>query len=454
MTRLIIEQLPYYSDSLVLAERFIDLPYAVFLDSAQPQSAQGRFDLIAADPVKRIRFNGTNTEISTEFGTEISNEDPFKLLNKLATSLSQTQKVDNIPFIGGIIAMFSYDLGRQLEVLPNKCPSDSRIPDLFAGLYLWAVIQDHQKKVSWLVAQPETPASTIAYIRHRADPSYSTYNKHEIFTVTNCFESNLTKLSYSEAFNRIQRYIRAGDCYQVNLAQRLSAPCRGSSWDGYKKIRRFDNSPFSAFFDIGEAQILSFSPERFIEVDQGRVESKPIKGTRKKGSSDAEDALIIEQLLNSPKDRAENLMIVDLLRNDLGKNCIPGSINVEKMFSIESFSKVHHMVSTVSGQLKAECSPMELLKGCFPGGSITGAPKIRAMEIIEELEPNHRSIYCGSIAYLSADGKTDSNIAIRTLLRKDDSIYCWGGGGIVADSVCEQEYQESMDKIEHLLKAL
>jgi para-aminobenzoate synthetase component I len=219
-------------------------------------------------------------------------------------------------------------------------------------------------------------------------------------------------------------------------------------------LRRMSKAPYSAFLDWPQLQILCASPERFLRVRQGRVETRPIKGTRPRSADAVEDTRLAEELRHHPKDRAENLMIVDLLRNDLGKNCEPGSVRVPKLFEVESYSNVHHLVSTVEGKLRAGCDALDLLRDCFPGGSITGAPKQRAMEIIEQLEPQRRGVYCGSIGYVGFDGNMDTNIAIRTLIHANNEIRCWAGGGIVADSQCDAEYQETLDKASEMLALL
>jgi para-aminobenzoate synthetase component 1 len=272
--------------------------------------------------------------------------------------------------------------------------------------------------------------------------------------ITTPVASNMTREQYGRAFARIMDYIREGDCYQVNLAQRFSADATGDAWSAYQRLRVINPAPFSAYLSTPHAQILSASPERFLKVESGRVETRPIKGTRPRAGHPRLDAERIEALRASAKDRAENVMIVDLLRNDLSKNCRPGSVKVPKLFDVESYATVHHLVSTVTGELEAGRDAIDLLRGCFPGGSITGAPKLRAMQIIEELEPNRRGVYCGAIGYVGFDGGMDLNIAIRTLVYSRGAIRFWAGGGIVADSTLEDEYQETFAKAAALLALL
>ncbi|MEX0607274.1 MAG: aminodeoxychorismate synthase component I, partial [Halofilum sp. (in: g-proteobacteria)] len=246
-----------------------------------------------------------------------------------------------------------------------------------------------------------------------------------------------------------------GDCYQVNLAQRFEVAASGDPWVAFRRLRTINPAPFAAYLNGPDAQVLSVSPERFLWADaEGHVETRPIKGTRPRNADAAADAALAQALATSPKDRAENVMIVDLLRNDLGKVCATGSVRVPRLCDIESFPTVHHLVSTVIGRLAPEHHALDLLRACFPGGSITGAPKIRAMEIIEELEPQRRGVYCGSIGYVGFDGAMDTNIAIRTLVYSEGRARFWAGGGIVIDSEAESEYQETFDKAAAMLALL
>jgi para-aminobenzoate synthetase component 1 len=249
-------------------------------------------------------------------------------------------------------------------------------------------------------------------------------------------------------------FIQAGDCYQINLAQRFSAPAAGDPWLAYQALRIVNPAPYSAYLRTPQGVVLSASPERFLHLRDGMVETRPIKGTRARVGHPRLDAERVAELQASAKDRAENVMIVDLLRNDLSKNCITGSVNVPRLFEVESFATVHHLVSTVTGTLRADRDALDLLRGCFPGGSITGAPKRRAMQIIEELEPQRRGVYCGAIGYIGCDGNMDLNIAIRTLVFSGGSVRLWAGGGIVADSQLDEEYQETFDKAAAMLKLL
>ncbi len=441
-----IINLPYHANSAELFAPLANAPWAVFLDSNKPASEQGRYDIISAWPHKVITTRGSRTEIRTSSTISISYDDPFSILRS-HLQLNH-QAVDDLPFCGGAIGYFSYDLGRRIERLPETAVSDIDLPEMVIGLYDWALIVDHLTQQSRLVALGEHPLP-----EHRWQvlvDQFQTLNspvEREPFSVTEKITSNMQESDYATAFNKIKEYIRAGDCYQVNLAQRFSTSVKGHPWFAYNELRRINPAPFAAYMNSPYGQILSASPERFLQVEDNIVETKPIKGTQARLKDKVQDAIQIETLKQSVKDRAENLMIVDLLRNDISKNCAAGSVKVPHLFEIESFATVHHLVSTVTGRLSPGRDILHLLRGCFPGGSITGAPKLRAMQIIEELEPQRRSIYCGSIGYISAHGQMDTNIAIRTLINTENRLHFYAGGGIVADSELQSEYQETFDKV-------
>ena len=425
-------------------------PWFVFLDSCAGRAVGGRYDVISAEPRVTLTTRGKTTEIQCAGSTTQSTEDPFLLVKEAVAG--RRCEAREFPFVGGAIGYFAYDLGRRIEKLPDLAARDIDIPDMVVGIYDWAAVFDHESRQAWLVAQPDCAQdlSHWAQVLTATEPltpaAYGTS-----FHVTSAVRPEMSFSDYAAAFARIKQYIVDGDCYQVNLAQRFSAAVTGDSWDAYRRLRSLNPAPYSAYFSMPEGAILSSSPERFLQVSDRRVETKPIKGTRPRAKDADEDRRLAVELLRSEKDRAENVMIVDLLRNDLGKTCAVGSVNVPGLFEIESYATVHHLVSTVCGRLADGFDASELLRGCFPGGSITGAPKLRAMEIIEELEPYRRTVYCGSIGYLSHDGGMDTNIAIRTLVHHANRMYCWAGGGIVADSELEAEYRESLDKAAAML---
>ena len=358
-----------------------------------------------------------------------------------------------LPFVGGLIGYLSYDFGRRLEALPEQSVDDLDLADARFGLYAWALISDHLLGTSQLLFHPALDQAERARLCQlfaapaaQADAS---------FRLLQPFHADLDPATYRHAIERIQGYILAGDCYQVNFAQRFQAPCEGDPWAAYLALRRACPTPFSGFQSLADGgAILSLSPERFLKVSEGQVETRPIKGTRPRGTDATDDRAQAEALMASRKDRAENLMIVDLLRNDLGRSCRIGSVRVPELFALESYPNVHHLVSAVTGELAPGKDALDLLACSFPGGSITGAPKIRAMQIIDELEPTRRGLYCGSLLYLDVRGEMDSSIAIRSLLVKDGKVSCWGGGGIVADSNWQAEYQESITKVKVLLETL
>jgi len=448
------EALPYFEDSAALFAPWAERHFAVFLDSGYPHGHQGRYDIIAAEPFISLVTRGKLTEIREGGRIRLSPDDPFALVKQALGKASDS--LPELPFCGGAIGYFGYDLARRLEKMPALAADAENLPEMAVGIYDWALVVDHQERRSWLVAQGRDPAtaSRWPHLRHAFSQIQTIGWPRASFRIEGEAVPNLSHAAYLQAFRRIQHYIREGDCYQVNLAQRIAANCHGNPWVAYETLRHINPAPFSAFLNYPKAQVLSSSPERFLQCVGGEVETKPIKGTRPRSPNPEEDMYSLQALRESLKDRAENLMIVDLLRNDLGKHCVPGSVHVPVLFDVESFTTVHHLVSTVRGRLDPAHHALDLLRDCFPGGSITGAPKIRAMEIIEELEPNRRGVYCGSIAYIGFDGNMDSNITIRTLVHSDGSIRFWAGGGIVADSDPESEYQECYHKAAAMLTLL
>jgi len=455
-----LQPLTYTENSADWFIRLRHLAMPVWLDSCRPQSPLGRFDILSAAPSVTFKTYGDTTYIENNGAPQTSTENPFLLLNAY---LPQTQTpLNEVPFCGGILGYFGYDLGRRLEKLPEHAQQDIQLPELNVGIYPWAIVQDHQERKAWLVINPTlAPAYNFLEIESLCDLASQNAMFHDLnqklkssqkpFKISN-FKNNLKVSCYRSAFTKIQDYIYAGDCYQVNFAQRFSATYVGDTFPGYLKLRESLPSPFSAYLEWEGGSILSLSPERFIKLAQKCAETKPIKGTIARGETPEKDAANAASLRSSTKDRAENLMIVDLLRNDLSKVC--DQVQTTELFSLQSFANVHHLVSTIIGILKPNKNAFDLLSSSFPGGSITGAPKIRAMQIIEELEPVRRSVYCGSIGYISACGNMDTNIAIRTLVADDNKIHCWGGGGIVADSECDKEYEESIAKVKVLLTTL
>ncbi len=437
-----LEELPYNPDSGAWFERLRGLRRPLLLDSCRPHSSQGRFDILLAEPTDEFDFtcsNSTSYEAIVKYFQEL----------EAAWMQQRCDAADTLPFCGGLAGHIDYELGLPLQHLPPRPGAGARV-----ARYDWALVQDHVLGRCHFVSLPGIdPARRRRLLERLREPHNDAANAGS-FELAAGFTNGLARDDYERAFRRVQQYIHAGDCYQVNLARRFTAPFDGDPWVAYQALRGLAAAPFAAYHDCGDEQLLCLSPERFLRVAGRHVETRPIKGTRARSRDPGADRLAAEELQRSPKDRAENLMIVDLLRNDIGRSCRPGSIQVDGLFELESYPSVHHLVSTVSGELRADCSPLQLLRDSFPGGSITGAPKRRAMEIIGELEPVARTAYCGSVFYLSADGKLDSNIAIRSLLCRNGEIHCWGGGGLVADSRCQQEYQETWDKVGRYLEYL
>ncbi|RRJ84867.1 aminodeoxychorismate synthase component I [Aestuariirhabdus litorea] len=448
--------IPYHCDSSLYFERLRHLPYPVWLDSCahQPGLEGGRYDILSAKPEELIEYRQGQCRHTVDDGSTRLESLPPMLL--LAQRLARYQQVAcELPFCGGALGLFGYELKAQFE--PTRCPNTRHHDEaeMRVGIYLWGLVQDHQRRQSQLVFHPEAPPRFREQIQALVlEGGAATASPPGRFQLLTPFQCDTSAEGYRVSFERIQHYIRAGDCYQINYTQRFSSRYQGDPLTAYLKLRQTSPAPFSAYLETPEGAVLSHSPERFIECRGRRVESKPIKGTAVRGATPEEDRQNARQLLESDKDRAENLMIVDLLRNDLGRDCRPGSIKVPRLFALESYANVHHLVSTVTGTLGYDRTALDLFTHAFPGGSITGAPKIRAMEIIDELEDQSRSIYCGSIAYLSFNRRMDSSICIRTLLAHRGELHCWGGGGIVADSEYEAEREESFAKVRNLVRAL
>jgi len=434
-------ELPYVADATVLFRPLAALAWSQWLDSA----GRGRYDILVAEPAVTLVTRGSETEICRGSHCERSGDDPFALLRR---ELHRYQ-IDGpilMPFGGGAVGYFGYDLARRFEQLPVLASNDRHLPEMAVGIYQWAVVLDHHERRCWHIG--------VEGSLERWQVLHSTQSQPGKFHLQESPQSNMAWPHYAAAFAQIQRYLQDGDCYQVNLAQRFCARAEGDGFALYQALRQANPAPYAAYLNFPFASVLSASPERFLHLRERQVETRPIKGTRARLADAVEDRAQAQALHASAKDRAENLMIVDLLRNDLGRSCVPGSVQVPQLFQVESFATVHHLVSMVTGTLAAERDALDLLRGCFPGGSITGAPKRRAMEIIEELEPHRRGIYCGAIGYIGFDGAMDTNIAIRTLVYSDGMVCLAAGGGIVTDSTAEAEYRESLDKAAVMLQVL
>lgn len=458
---------PYFSKILTCTKGFTaeqvfalfcDETWAFWLDSGNSEHTDCRYDIIVYRPTVTLKTTINSTRIhDLNLDTKTtSTDDPLLLLKQIQAKLfSDTiTEQEDVPFCGGAVGYFSYDLGRQFETIPSTSIVDITLPDMAVGFYKSAIIYDRIKQQFSLISHDDNVQALNDELAQKLTNKYQHTTTLNPFELQSDWRSNMNKQQYTDKFNQIHQYLLSGDCYQINLAQRFSALYEGDEFHAYQKLRQSNNAPFSAFMRIEEGCILSVSPERFLQLKNHNVQTKPIKGTRPRSNIDKFDQEHAIELQNATKDRAENLMIVDLLRNDISKVCRPGSVNVPSLFAIESFPAVHHLVSTVEGTMSQEYDATDLIRGAFPGGSITGAPKIRAMQIIEELEPHRRSVYCGSIGYISACGKMDTSITIRTLICEDNKIHCWAGGGIVADSKVASEYQETFDKVNKILPIL
>ncbi|MDO6686073.1 MULTISPECIES: aminodeoxychorismate synthase component I [unclassified Agarivorans] len=443
----------------IVFEQLAQQQWCCFLQSAADSHENNHFDILVADPIATIAYQAGVSQVSLGEQHYQSTKAPFELLEELREQLfsnAQTNDTD-FPFVGGAMGLWSYDLGRSLETLPEQITQDLNTPDMAVGFYDWALIFDHEKQQTTLIQWHDLGDQIQAEARLKERAlwlSIQTCQETPAFNLSSSWRCNTSQAEYQAKFAQVQRYLLSGDCYQINLTQRFEASYQGSELDAYQRLIAANQAPFSAFMRLPQSCVLSVSPERFISLKQGQIETKPIKGTRPRSSDLILDKQLADELKAAEKDQAENLMIVDLLRNDIGRVAKPGSVSVPKLFDIESFPAVHHLVSTIRAELAEQYSAEQLLAACFPGGSITGAPKIRAMQIIEELEANRRNAYCGAIGYISANGDMDTNITIRTLVCENQKIYCWAGGGVVVDSNVDSEYQEIFDKLSRILPVL
>jgi len=480
----LVEELVPSPDPVRCCEQLDGLPYRLFLDSAARGARFGRYSFLTADPVAVVRSKGAHVEcLDLPGGTaRVVAGDALDAIRAIVAPHATEPVAGLPPFQGGAAGYLAYDWGRVLERLPVSRYDDLALPDVVFGVYDWVLAWDHDTSSAWLISTglPETaPAgrarrasSRAAAVRERlrsdgsprrivprpvdtrgVAPSYPVEGGWWNPRIT--LRSSFTHDGYVEAVARVREYIFAGDVFQANLSQRFEAPLGEPPWAFYRRLRTRNAAPFAAFLDFPDVAVLSASPERFLRVDAGgHVETRPIKGTRPRGLGPEHDAALGAALTESAKDQAENLMIVDLMRNDLSRVCAPGTVRVPELFALERYATVHHLVSTVVGELAAGMDALDLLRAAFPGGSITGAPKVRAMEIITELEPSARGVYCGAIGYWSVTGQLDSSIGIRTAVALAGRLYFSAGGGIVADSDPEQEYRETLDKARGLIDAL
>jgi para-aminobenzoate synthetase component 1 len=450
-----VEALPSSLDPWTAARTFSGRPHLLFFDSSEHLPQLGRYSFVAADPIDWIEIP------SVGYGLD----DVFNRLAEQWTRLPAATVPGLPPFQGGLAGLFSYGLGHAIERFGRSRHNEFCTPDLAVGIYDWVIAFDHDRRKTWaighdsarlreVVSALQRPGKAAATMKLGAPLSSADLAPQSPLPGHSPVTSNFDRATYLRTIRRAIDYVHAGDCFQVNIAQRLIAPFAGSPLELYGRLRECNPAPFSAYFDLGDFAVASASPERFLSVRDQLVEARPIKGTRPRGSNPNNDAGLVAELANSAKDRAENVMIVDLLRNDLGRVCEYGSVRVPEICRVETYRFVHHLVSVVTGKLRSDRTPLDLLRAAFPGGSVTGAPKVRAMEIISELEPTERGPYCGSLGYIGFDGAMDANILIRTFTIGRGWAQFPVGGGIVADSEPEREYDETLDKAAGLLKAL
>ncbi|MPQ44114.1 aminodeoxychorismate synthase component I [Clostridium tarantellae] len=424
----------------------------ILLDSSKEDSEYSSYSFIGLNSFLKFKSKENKIIINEEEKEGDAFEELEKLIKKFSIVYPST-----IPLLSGCIGYFSYDIGRQLEVLPNTAINDINIPDSYFIFFDNIIIFDLKNKKTYITALGinENSKSSINKIKRKIhNNSYMKLKDTINYKYENQFFSNFKKEEYLKGVEKVKNYILEGHVYIANLTQRFWCENTEDSFLIYSSLRNINKAPFSCYLNLDDFQVISSSPERFLKVENRKVETRPIKGTRPRGTTKEEDKKNKEDLLNSEKDKSELLMIVDLERNDLSKVCKPNSINVTELFKLEEYSTVFHLVSTIVGELKDECSSVKCMRECFPGGSITGAPKIRAMEIIEELEGIRRGIYTGAIGYFDFRGGCDFNIVIRTILKKDNKAFFGVGGGITIESDENMEYEETLDKAKALMRVL
>lgn len=450
-----IEELEYRQDPTDILSSFADSPYSFFLDSSFNYKNLGRFSYLGCDPFLVFKSKRDAVRLEWDEGrVENFNSNPFAALKNIFkhySFLSGDNK--DMPFTSGGVGYFSYDLKDFVEELPSLATDDLKAPDSIFAFYDCVIVYDNLKRRSYIVGSGKAGQARLKKLKRKILDSGS--RRRGLFNARHPrLKSNFSKEAYMEAVRKAKLYIKRGDIYQVNLSQRFETTLDMEPLELYSRLRTISPAPFASYLNFRDVVILSSSPERFLLKRGDYIETRPIKGTRPRGQDILSDLALEKELIESKKDRAEHIMIVDLERNDLGRICRYESIEPSELIGMERYSNVFHLVSTVGGRLKKNIDAIDCLLAVFPGGSITGAPKIRAMEIIEELEGLKRSIYTGAIGYISFDGNMDTSIAIRTILIKDKKAYFSVGGGIVADSDPEEEYAETMHKARGLMEAL
>ena len=449
--RRIIKEMKPARGAAELYTYFAGTDDSVFLDSSLVNKL-GRYSVIGAVPYLKLVKEGNGFYINGEKETTCSFETYLK------TYLAEHKDKNNteLPIISGAIGYFSYEYGRKLMEVDSAKEDLVSIPDAVLVFYDFYIIEDRQEQRTYLIANGITGEAAKLMdemeTRINGKPVYMQKESDTEYPIE--VRPNFAKDEYKQAVDRMIRYIIEGDIYIANMTQQLTVKSDKVPLDVFYDLRENNPSPFGGYFDYGDFQIVCASPERFLKMQKGHVNTRPIKGTRKRGETPEEDMLMRTELENSEKDKSELLMIVDLERNDLNRVCNPGSVKVTELFTVEEYATVFHLVSDIEGDLEESKNVMDLLEAAFPGGSITGAPKYRAMEIIDEMENNKRNLYTGSIGYLTLDGDCDFNIVIRTALHIDGKYYLGVGGGITAESDLEFEYEETLQKAKAVLQAM
>ncbi|MBN7576591.1 MULTISPECIES: aminodeoxychorismate synthase component I [Clostridium] len=446
-----IKELNTYYDPFYTYDLFNDSKDSIFLDSSKEDKLLSKYSFIGLNPYKKFISRGRKVTIDNE---EYNDVDPFEKLDEIIGNYKISIN-SNIPFVSGAIGYFSYDIGRVLERLPDESKEDFSIPDSIFIFFDNLIIFDLQNKKTYItsVGQLEESKNSILNIE-KCLKNYIEGLPVNLEKTNNEFFSNFDKEEYKKAIASLKEYIRSGDVYIANMTRRIWCNNNEKPYEIYRKLRNTNKAPFSAYMNFEDFQIISSSPERFLSIIDGKVQTRPIKGTRPRGKDYEEDERNRNELMASEKDKSELLMIVDLERNDLSKVCKPKSVKVTELFKLEEYETVFHLVATIEGRLRENVSSVKCIRECFPGGSITGAPKIRAMEIIEELEKLKRNIYTGSIGYFDLRGNSDFNIVIRTIIKKGDKAYLGVGGGITWESIEEEEWLETIDKAKALMEVL
>lgn len=478
--KFLIQEVKTELSSIEIYSLFSKEKNTIFLDGLKEDSEYSNYSFIGINPYKTFKSYGKYVEIDNKIKKGNAFDELEKLMNQY--------KIENdirIPLVAGALGYFSYDISRILEDLPDKSSKDYTIPDsyfLFFDNIIIFDLKNNKKYISAMGILKDSKESIDDIYRKISNAKIKTFENSKVKSVfkkensnEGCkkenslflkdlqvvnkdkeknFYSNFSKETYIQGVKMVKDYIKSGDAYIINLTQRLWCDCEADGFCIYSKLREENKAPFSCYLNLDEFEIISSSPERFLNVYDSKVATRPIKGTRPRGATKEEDEANKLELINSEKDKSELLMIVDLERNDLSKVCRKNTVKVEELFKLEEYPTVFHLASTISGNLNETVSSIRCMKECFPGGSITGAPKIRSMEIIEELEGIKRGIYTGSIGYFDFRGNCDFNIVIRSILKKNDKAYFSVGGGVTIDSIEEMEYEETLDKAKALIEVL